>query len=126
MRKIYLAEDSNLQAMVYKRALQRISDVIVSHFDDGLEVYLAVFRDPPDLLILDVMLPTLSGAAALRLLKFDRVMGAIPILIMSALTEEDMEHKAMEMRADGYLGKPIKPELLTTTVESLLAKVSAK
>src|ERR1039457_6286332 len=108
MRKIYLAEDSNLQAMVYKRALQRISDVIVSHFDDGLEVYLAVFRDPPDLLILDVMLPTLWGGARLRLLKFDRVMGAIPMLIMSALTEEDMEHKAMEMRADGYLGKPIK------------------
>jgi len=68
------------------------------------------------------MLPTLSGTAALRLIKFDRVMASIPVLILSALTEGDMEQQVLAMRADGYLGKPIKPEELTTRMEKLLAK----
>lgn len=120
MKTVFLAEDSNIQAMIYKRALQRLPGLEVQHFEDGLEVYLAAFRNPPDLLILDIMLPTLSGVAALRLLKFDREMSKVPVLILSALTEDDIEFKVRDMRADGYLPKPIKPEQLIAEVERIL------
>jgi DNA-binding response OmpR family regulator len=120
--KLFLAEDAALQAKIYQRALSKIADVEVTVFEDGLEVYLEVFRNPPDVLILDVNLPTLSGAAALRLIKYDRVTQKIPTLMLSANSEWDIEHQLREMRADGYLAKPFKPEQLTAEVSRLLGR----
>ena len=121
--RIFLAEDAALQAKIYQRTLNRISDVEVTVYEDGLEVYLEMFRNPPNLLILDVNLPTLSGAAALRLLKYDRVTGPIPILMLSAHSDNgEMEFRLRDMRANGYLAKPFKPEQLTAEVNRLLGR----
>lgn len=120
MKRIYLAEDAAVQAKLYRRALTRIPDVEVLNFDDGLEVYTRSMLSPPDLLVLDIMIPTLSGGAALRLLKFDRTRRSIPVLVLSAMTEEGMEEKLRRMGADSFLAKPVRPDVLINEACRLL------
>lgn len=120
MKLVYLAEDSSMQSTLYQRHLSKIEGIEVQAFDDGLDVYFALFKEKPDLLISDLMLPSLPGAAALRLLKFDRQLATIPVLILSAITEEGIEGRIREIGADSYLAKPIKPEPFINEVKRLL------
>lgn len=87
---------------------------------DGEQALAAVEKEAPSLILLDLMMPKLSGYEVCQKLKSDPRTALIPIVIVTALRELDDKIKAMELGADDYLIKPFNKIELTTRVKSLL------
>src|SRR6266404_1299590 len=77
-------------------------------------------RAAPDLLILDLMLPDLSGAEVCRHLRSDSSLGEIPIIMLTARADEVDRVVGLEIGADDYVTKPFSPRELTLRVRAAL------
>lgn len=89
---------------------------------DGETGLSEVERRPPDLIILDLMLPGLSGWEVCRMLKKDQKTQAIPLLILTALGDEADRIKGLESGADDYLSKPFSLRELIARMKALLRR----
>jgi DNA-binding response OmpR family regulator len=89
---------------------------------DGKEALETARAEKPDLILLDVMLPTLDGYRVCRLLKFDQNYKSIPIIMLTAKTEEQAMATGLRTGANQYLTKPVEPERLLAAVAEELAK----
>jgi DNA-binding response OmpR family regulator len=87
---------------------------------DGEEALAKARAEPVDLIILDLMLPKLSGEEVLRALKRDPQRKQIPILILTAKMHEDDERRAMGDGADGYMRKPFRAHEMLWRMRQLL------
>ena len=121
MKTIYIAEDQPLQTALLRAVFKEEKKYQVEFFSDGLELYLAVQESPPDMLVLDIIMPSLSGLAITRLLKFHEKFSNIRILVMSSITEADILEKATKAGADAFLPKPFETKELLLQVERLLS-----
>jgi DNA-binding response OmpR family regulator len=74
----------------------------------------------PDLMILDVMLPDVSGVEFLRQMRAERAMDEVPVLMLSALIDPDQIRVALDAGADRYLTKPYVANSLVSIVQELL------
>jgi len=79
-------------------------------------------RSPPDLVVLDVMLPELSGFEVLRRI---RATSAVPVIMLTARGEEVDRVVGLEMGADDYLPKPFSPRELVARIKAVLRRSSA-
>lgn len=79
----------------------------------------------PDLVILDIMMPDLSGIQVCRILRADPKLARVPIIFLTAKAEPHDRIEGLESGADDYLGKPFSPKELVLRVESILRRVSA-
>ena len=79
-------------------------------------------RQPVDLVILDVMLPGLSGLEICRALRGDKATEAIPIIMVTAHAEETDRIVGLEIGADDYLAKPFSPNELVARVRALMRR----
>lgn len=79
----------------------------------------------PDLVILDIMMPHLSGIQLCRILRADPKLSRVPIVFLTAKAESHDRIEGLESGADDYLGKPFSPKELVLRVESILRRVSA-
>ena len=120
MKQIYIAEDSPTQALRVQQILAGLPDCQLTLFGDGLEVYQSCLKVPPDLLLLDLILPTLDGLAVCRLLKFNDDYKSTLILVFSSITEEDIAVQAASVGADAYLRKPFGSQALLEQAQRLL------
>ncbi len=87
---------------------------------DGEEALDKIRRQPPDLILLDLMMPRISGFEICRRIKSEKHTQFIPIIVITALTEQGDKLKAIELGADDFLVKPINRLELTTRIKSLL------
>ncbi len=87
---------------------------------DGLQALEVARRERPDLVILDIMLPRLDGLEVCRLLRRET---SVPILMLTARTDEIDRVVGLEMGADDYLGKPFSMRELVARVKALLRRV---
>jgi DNA-binding response OmpR family regulator len=87
---------------------------------DGSAALARVAADPPDLLLLDVMMPGLTGFEVCRRLKQDPATQFIPIVLVTALGEREMRVTGIEAGADDFITKPVDPNELRARVNSLL------
>ena len=95
-------------------------DVLVSY--DGEDALSQARKEKPDLIILDLMLPKLDGYKVCRLLKFDERYKHIPILMLTAKTQEKDKILGMETGADEYITKPFEMDYLMEKVKAYLNK----
>lgn len=89
---------------------------------DGAEALETARAEKPDLILLDVMLPKLDGYRVCRLLKFDQNYKGIPIIMLTAKTEEQSMATGIRTGANQYLTKPVEPEKLLAAVAEELSK----
>jgi len=87
---------------------------------DGQQALNAVAEQQPDLILLDIMMPKLSGYEVCKRLKSDPLTRDIPIIMVTALAEMGDIEKAVRAGADDFLTKPVNKLELTTRVRSLL------
>ena len=119
MPKILVIEDeANIQKLVKANLTARGHRVLV--VSDGEEGLKQAGLERPDLILLDLMLPGMSGWDVLMTLKADRKLGKIRVIIMTALEQEREEDKLRSMRAASYLAKPFSTgELLRQVTQAL-------
>lgn len=95
----------------------------VSACSDGAIGLAQIRKTPPDLLLLDLMLPKLSGLEICKEIRRDDRLGRLPILIISARGEEADRVVGLELGADDYVTKPFSPRELVARVKALLRRV---
>jgi phosphate regulon transcriptional regulator PhoB len=88
----------------------------------GPEALASVRRAPPDLLILDLMLPELNGIEVCRRLRADAATAAVPIIMLTARADEVDRVVGLEMGADDYVVKPFSPKELVARVRAVLRR----
>jgi two-component system phosphate regulon response regulator PhoB len=88
--------------------------------EDGAEALATVRRQPPALIVLDVMLPELDGLEVCKMLKRDPVTKGIPIIMLTAKAAEVDRVLGLEYGANDYLTKPFSPRELVLRVRNLL------
>jgi two-component system phosphate regulon response regulator PhoB len=89
----------------------------------GMEALQAIARDIPDLVVLDRMLPGLTGDEVLLRLKEESATSNIPVLVLTAKREQEDRIKGFELGADDYLTKPFSPRELVLRVQAILRRV---
>ena len=87
---------------------------------DGMDGLEKARRTQPDLLILDIMLPKINGYKIARLLKFDDKFRHIPIIMLTARSEEKDQQIGLETGADIYMTKPLDNKELLKNISKLL------
>lgn len=89
----------------------------------GQDALRAVGRDIPDLVVLDRMLPGVSGDEVLKTLRSEPGTANIPVLMLTALREQEDRIEGLELGADDYLSKPFSPRELVLRVQAILRRV---
>ena len=92
----------------------------------GREALALLRRRPPDLLILDLMLPDVSGTEICRQVRSDARLAGIPVLMLTAKSEEVDRIVGFELGADDYVTKPFSPRELVLRVRALLRRASGE
>lgn len=117
--KILIADD-NQQNCELLDAYLSDADYDIETAHDGQETLDRVADWGPDLILLDIMMPKLSGYEVCQQLKADEKTRAIPILMVTALNEKNDIEKAVQAGCDDFLTKPVNQLELKTRVRSLL------
>jgi DNA-binding response OmpR family regulator len=116
--QVVLAEDDAKQAELVRRYLEREHHQVVV-VNDGRSALEEVRRLQPDLLVLDVMLPGVDGLDVCRILRRE---SDLPVLMLTARTEEDDLLLGLDLGADDYMTKPFSPRELAARVRTLLRR----
>ena len=119
--RILVVDDNASNRDLLSRRLQRQGHTVLQA-EDGAIALAVVEKETLDLVLLDLMMPGISGYDVLARLKSDPRFREIPVIMISALTELDSIVRCIEAGADDYLAKPFDPTLLRARVGSSLEK----
>ncbi|NUN94595.1 MAG: response regulator [Candidatus Omnitrophica bacterium] len=97
----------------------------VSAVSSGEAALRAIQSDPPDLVLLDLMLPGVDGLEVCKLLKSDSRTAKIPVVMLTAKGEESDIITGLELGADDYIAKPFSPKVLIARVRTVLRRRTA-
>lgn len=117
--KVLIVDDNETNVELIAMHLKPFNYNVAKAYD-GEEALEAVAKLEPDLILLDLMMPKMSGYAVCQKLKADPKTMFIPIIIITALRELDDKIKAIEIGADDFLIKPFNKVELLTRIKSLL------
>ncbi|MBE6350854.1 MAG: response regulator transcription factor, partial [Spirochaetaceae bacterium] len=90
--------------------------------ENGVDALTYARLNKPDLIVLDVMLPDMSGMDICRILRNDKETHAIPIIMATAKTEDADIISGLELGADDYVAKPFSPRVLIARIRSVLRR----
>ena len=121
VKKILIVEDESDLIKLLKYNLEK-EGFRVSYATDGSIALAEVRRDPPDLVILDLMLPGLDGLEVCRQLRRSDKFARIPVLMLSARSEEADRIVGLELGADDYVTKPFSMREVVARVRALLRR----
>ncbi|MBZ5703548.1 MAG: response regulator [Acidobacteriia bacterium] len=121
MKRVLIIEDDRDIAELVRYNLENEGyQVAVAH--DGSSGLALLKKSPQDLLLLDLMLPKLSGLEICRAIRGDESLNRLPILMLTAKGEESDRIVGLEMGADDYVTKPFSPRELIARVKALLRR----
>lgn len=116
---LLVVDDEEITRLSYAGLLSA-ENYRVDSVADGETALEQVRRNPPDAILLDLMMPGLDGLEVCRRIKGDPTLGFIPIVLITALTDPRQQFTAIEAGADDFLTKPVSGLELRTRVRSML------
>jgi sigma-B regulation protein RsbU (phosphoserine phosphatase) len=119
--KILLADDDPAVCR-YVEVILRQAGYTVVRAADGIEAMTRVRQSPPDLILLDVLMPGLDGLDVLRALRQNPQTSQIPVIMLTQKAQVEDRVKGLEGGADDYVPKPFVPEELLVRIRSLLRR----
>ena len=123
MKKLLIVDDEDgVRALVRMTLDNGLYEIIEA--SDGLEALDLAREHHPDLVLLDVMLPDLSGMDVCRKIKDDPDLASTTVVMLTARAQTADLGDAEEAGADGYFTKPFSPIALTRKVESILGPIA--
>ncbi|MFC4273217.1 phosphate regulon transcriptional regulator PhoB [Sneathiella chungangensis] len=119
--KILIVEDEPAMVELLRYNLESEGfDVASAH--DGDEALLAIEEEAPDMLLLDWMLPKVSGIEICRRLRRDQKHGNLPVIMITARGEEADRVRGLDVGADDYVAKPFSPAELMARIRAVLRR----
>ena len=122
MAKILVVEDIPDTRQMMVDLLENLGHV-VSQARDGVDGVRVALTDRPDLILLDLMMPTASGDSALSFMRGTPALSDIPIIVISA--HPDVEQIATQLGANAWLTKPVMYDELRRRINEVLSQASA-
>ena len=122
---VLIVEDEQDIAGLIKHTLERSGDAEAEIVGSGDAALRAVSSRPPDLIILDLNLPVISGVEVCRILRSRADVKHVPIIMLTARTGENDRVVGLELGADDYVTKPFSLRELSARVKAVLRR-SAK
>lgn len=124
MAKILIIEDNaaNLDLMIYILAAFGHTTCAARSGEEGLEL---AATQTPDLIVCDIQLPKIDGYEVLKQLKHDAVLREIPVIAVTAMAMVGDRDSVLAAGFDGYLAKPIDPELFARQIDPWLSAPSS-
>ena len=119
--KVLIVDDNQQNLELLEVYLESVPEVSVRTAADGVEAMGLLAKDPPDLVLLDIMMPRMSGFEVCRQIKSNPKTRDILVVMVTALNETGDIERATECGADDYLSKPIDRKALVSLVRTLLA-----
>jgi len=119
--RILVAEDDNDIADLIAHYVRKAGwePLVVASGDAALR---AAQDEPPDVIVLDIMLPGLSGLEVCRALRADPATALLPVIMVTARAEESDRIVGLDLGADDYISKPFSPNELVARVRALLRR----
>src|SRR6202161_623243 len=124
MKRVLLIEDDRDIVELVRYNLER-EGFQVAAATDGASGLAQIRKTPPDILLLDLMLPKLSGLDICKEIRRDTSLNRLPILMLTARGEEADRVVGLELGADDYVTKPFSPRELVARIKALLRRVEA-
>jgi len=119
--RVLIVEDDSDIAELVARYLDK-AGFSTERAASGREALQTIAAKPPDLVILDLMLPHVDGLEVCRLVRASDATAAVPIIMLTARAEESERIVGLELGADDYLAKPFSPNELVARVRALLRR----
>lgn len=124
MVTVLLAEDdTDISDLVTFKLRQQGYEVRA--FEDGLSALASARDDTPDLAVLDITMPGMSGLDVCRELRADPATSDVPIILLTARAQESDIETGFAVGADDYIVKPFSPRELVGRMQAVLARIQA-
>lgn len=123
MKKILIADDEeNLRLLV--RTTLEDPDYCIIEAADGTEALRLIREEKPDIILLDWMMPGMTGIEVLQAVKAEAALAATPVVMLTAKAQAADRERGLQLGASEYLFKPFSPLELLTVVERILQSSS--
>jgi len=120
MSKIMVIDDDEDFTKLYKASLISLGFDTTTVNESTAAIEMA-YLVKPDVFVIDLMMPEIDGFQLCRIIRVDPYLRSVPIIIVTALTDQDSKRTAMEAGANDYLPKPFHINELKAKINALLA-----
>ena len=120
MKRILVVEDEKDIQNIIKAFLEN-AEYKVETADDGLDAINLIQKNNYDLILLDIMLPKIDGFTVCEMIRKN---SNIPIIILTALTDEESQLKGFDKLADDYITKPFSMPILLKHIEAIFRRTN--
>jgi len=122
LAKTILIVDDMLTLRQSARIILERQGYVVAEAGDGQEALQKISESRPDLVLLDLMMPTMSGLDVLEHIAADKALRGLPIIVLTAVADRRQMHRLIEMGVADYLLKPFTPNALLSQVRRALGE----
>lgn len=119
MRVLIVEDEKHLNDLLYDYVLDKYPHAVVDQILDGFEALIYVQENEYDLVLLDVMLPNVNG---FDICKKIREKSDTPVIMLSALSDEENQLKGYNLGIDEFVSKPYSPKLVLKKIEAILSR----
>lgn len=122
IRRVVIADDDEDMRMLVEIAVRRAGFSLVAAAADGTAAWDAILMHKPELVVLDVSMPGMSGLEVCRLVRNEPTLAHTPILLLSAGVSGASREAGIQAGADDFMAKPFSPKVLTQRLVALAAE----
>ena len=117
--KILLVDDSTTMRRIEKNTLEKLGHTDVTEAGDGAEALVKLAAGGFDLVLMDWNMPNMTGIEALKKIKADPALKAVPVIMVTSESEKSRIMEAIQNGAANYVVKPFQPDTLAEKIASI-------